>query len=278
MSWSERVKQSWQTFTRCAGPLYGWTTIFAVGMFVLVFTLMFFSFFPLLETIANNPYYWSDSFSTDYTDIALTLDLIRSSFGATVLMYIVGIIGSSLFFAGMSNLVKKAYEGKAGFSDFKIQGFGKIVALQLLYFVFAIVVAVIVTLLVLIFFGSETSTANAFIRIVYLLISIVGLFLSPWLGTLMYYLALHNDIPFGQAFSMSWKLFRSNMGKFWGLIGFFFLIFIAIIILLIILPLLGVIASFVIAPFNIAATITWILSIEEENKPFIPVEIPADPI
>lgn len=297
MTWTERVKLAWKTFTRAALPLYGWTLI-SIGAIVVLGYAMFMgslnrfsgafplasgrSFpptmpipgmpvpgIPTMPGIPPNGHFGSSQspfglnggpFSNPFTILAIVGSLV----GIFFLIFIVACLFGSLFSAGQFNLTAKAYREKVRFEDFRFSGFLRIFGWQVFLFLIYLIVFVI-GLLATIALGHSTIAIRAFFIICGLFFIVIQIYTVPWMATSVYYILAHREQRFKVALRGSWQFFRRHMGALWGYIGTVILIQIALLVLFMISTGLGYLATFAVNPFLVVLAIVWVLSLEDDE-------------
>ncbi len=265
MSWSDRIKLSWNTFTRSAGPLYAWTLIFGAGATVVIFLMIFGTFLSIpdkLQTLENLEYGVPGYALDSATEL---WNYFSPFFTLFILICIFTIIATAIFMTGSFHIIRKGYQDKAAFLDFKLSGFGRLLLLQLIYFGIFLLLSVFWGVIALII--TSSASLITFTILYFIIFLVLYIFLAPWLSILSFYIVHHSEWAFGETLSISWRFFRRNMGTLWGMLGFLALINLGILVLQEISVFLGGIASLLAAPFITVTIGTWVLSLEEPEPP-----------
>lgn len=287
MTWSERIKLAWRTFTREALPLYAWSLIFAGVGFILAVAIVWgilsqehwsfpqaFSEFyspgmpipgvpPLQEiTPYSSPF---GSFNGSMNEISSLLTAIGTIAGTLIFLMIIVWLLTSAFCTGIFNLTARSYQQKANFKDFRMTGFFRCLGWQAFLFIIQLVFLGI-GLLGAFSLRFSQGALITFCIIYGLVLSGIVIFTLPWLASSLIYLLAHPEDRFRAALNGSWKFFRRHTGTLWGYIGTVLLIEIAFHVLNRISSDIATLASFVISPFIAVLAIVWVFSLEEDER------------
>lgn len=268
MGWTDRIKLCWQTFIRCAGPLYGWLLIFGFGGGIVSFLIALGVFLSAPEKIQL----WTD-LGRDISENAVTSfqslwTYLSPFFTLLFLLSALFLILTSIHMTGAYNIIRKGYREKTSFTDFSLKGFVRILLLMLIYFAVFLVLLAIYIVFALLF--SPGWHLLIFTVIYSLGILAFCVFLLPLLSILSFYLIHHTEWGFGETLGMCWKFFRQNMGNLWSMVGFLALIQVVILILGKYSDSLSAVLNLLVAPFIMTTMGTWVLSLEETAPPIPP--------
>lgn len=289
MTWFERIKLAWKTFTREALPLYAWSLISIGGVVVLLYAMfmglldqfrwafpqtnvgLFSSEMPPIPGIPPNggPFGPSqgpfNSNSGPLGNLSTSLAVAGSVVGILFLIFIVACLIGAAFSAGQFNLTAKAYREKVRFEDFRFSGFLRVLGWQVFLFL-SYLIFFIIGLIGAFALSHSKGAVTAFLIVYGLCFTVVQIFILPWLATSLYYLLAHREQRFWAALRSSWRFFRRHMGSLWGYIGTVILIQIALLVLIKISAGLGYLASLAVGPFIVVLAIVWVLSLEEDER------------
>lgn len=283
MRWSDRMKQTLETFKRVALPLYLWYFIFALAGFVVAIAGLIPFLTPMIHSKGNfsgpfinpnPPMPPGRSFSSGSSpfshNLAPFLNQAPYLFLIFVIILILAWIATSAFMTGMFNLTRKGFYEKVSFRDFRFLGIPRALGWY-----------GILTLVSVLLMGAGIIGALALRRMTYILpllaglyvlaLIVLGIFFAPWLSTSAFYMLNHRELSFGRSLSESWNFYRRNLGSLWLL----FITLIGVQILISIInqasrP-LGFLVMLIAGPFTAILPIVWVLSLEEEENPSAPL-------
>jgi hypothetical protein len=288
VSWTDRMKQTFDTFKRMAFPLYIGYLLFMITT-ALVFIL---SLLPVGIGLVQSGLYYSDfsglsgipgmpglpgspsvpvppggsyGAGAHGDAVSLLLSLGAKFIFSFFIMTALTLLVTAAFWTGLFHLTRKAYTDKAQFKDYSFKGFSRVLgwfgALTLILLIFVIIGIVITISLSRSYYG-----VHAFLVIYLLVLAAVAIFLAPWLSTGVFYILNHREFSLGRAFQESWQFYRRHMGSFWGC----FLTALAIEILIAIFTKnssgLSALLSFVVTPFISILPIVWVFTHEDGER------------
>lgn len=288
VSWTDRMKQTFNTFKRMAFPLYIGYLLFMITT-ALVFIL---SLLPVGIGLVQSGLYYSDfsglsgipgmpglpgspsvpvppggsyGAGAHGDAVSLLLSLGAKFIFSFFIMTALTLLVTAAFWTGLFHLTRKAYTDKAQFKDYSFKGFSRVLgwfgALTLILLIFVIIGIVITISLSRSYYG-----VHAFLVIYLLVLAAVAIFLAPWLSTGVFYILNHREFSLGRAFQESWQFYRRHMGSFWGC----FLTALAIEILIAIFTKnssgLSALLSFVVTPFISILPIVWVFTHEDGER------------
>ena len=260
MTWSERLKSTFDLFKNIALPLYLWYLIYLVlfGIIMIIFSRL-----PPVESFMQSLEY------LDYNDLFLGDDLLKNLPLFAVLsafLAVIGLLITSLLYTGIYHLTVKGFKGQAAFRDFKLTDAKRMIgwnSLVLLLFLTGISVGI----LFFAFIGVFSDTVSYAIAIIFpIFMLLFSIFLIPWVLSGGYYILAYRELPFGKAFAHSWKFFRQNMGTLWGAVLTMFFINIVIVLMQEVLSTIGDLISFIATPFFSLIPIVWTLTLISEQE------------
>ncbi|KLU60233.1 hypothetical protein CEB3_c36640 [Peptococcaceae bacterium CEB3] len=308
MRWSERLKLTWQTFLQEAPALYLWFLLYilatAVVIILFVFSLVHNApldipsgAFPHRAPMFPGPYaplpggnlpgnfaYGGPvpfgpfglfgaglPFLRDPTLMASYLGRLAWPFAGLV---IISLLMSASLTAGTYHLTRKALEGlKPSFRDFKLQGTWRVIGWYILLFLAQLLVLALAVLVSLLFYRIKVLLA-IFLVVYFIALAALVIYLVPWLATAKIYLLAHRDQGFGHTLRASFTFFRRHMAVLWGYIGTALLILVVLLLLNRISPLLNILVSLAVTPFNMILPMVWVLSLLKEEAGGSPTSYP----
>lgn len=299
MRWSERLKLTWQTFLREAPALYLWFLIYilvmAVVTVIFVFSLIYsspvgipssaFLHRPPVSPVPYAPFPGGNlggnfAYGTPIAPIpfsifggrlpllhnpTLLLPYLGHIAWAILGLMLITFVASAGLTAGVYHLTWKALKGeKPSFRDFKFNGTLRIIGWFCLILLAQLVVIAVAVLGSLLFHSIKILLA-IFLVVYVIAMAALAIYLVPWLASGQVYLLAQREQRFWQAFRSSFTFFRRHMGILWGYIGTTLLILIGLFIVNRISPILYLLASLAVAPFNMMLPMVWVLSLLEEE-------------
>ncbi|CAA7600662.1 Hypothetical protein DEACI_1315 [Acididesulfobacillus acetoxydans] len=309
MRWSERLKLTWQTFLRGAPALYLWFLIYVLLMAVVIVIFVFSLFHQAPTAIPSSaflhrapmfpgPYapFPGGSLHGNFTyggpmpfgpfgpfgaglpflqDPALVRPFLGRLAWSLLGLIIISLFTSAGFTAGTYQLTHKAFKGeRPSFRDFRLRGTWRILGWNILLFLAQLIVAAIAVLGALLF--HRIKILLALFLVVYLIaLAALVIYLIPWLGTAKVYLLARREHSFWHTLRESFTFFRRHMAALWGYIGTALLILVVLLVLNRILPLLDVLVSLAITPFNMVLPMIWVLSLLKEEAGGSPADYGA---
>ncbi len=260
MTWSERLKSTFNLFKNIALPLYLWYLIYLV-LFGIIMIL--FSRLPPVESFMQSLEY------LDYNNLYLGDDLLKSLPLFAILFAFLSIIGlliTSLLYTGIYHLTVKGFKGQAAFRDFNLTDAKRMISwnsLVLLLFLGGISVGILLFAFLGVF---SDNVSYAFAIIFPIFILLFSIFLIPWVLSGGYYILAYRELPFGKACAHSWRFFRQNMGTLWGAVLTMFFINIFIVLIQEASSTIGSLISFIATPFFSLIPIVWTLTLISEQE------------
>lgn len=259
MTWSERLKSTFNIFKKITLPLYIFYLIYLVlfGIIMIIFSLLppVESFMQSLDYLEYDNLFLEDDFLKD-----LPLFAVFFAFLA-----VIGLIMTSLLYTGIYHLTVKGFTSQAYSRDFKLTDAKKMIgwnSIVLLLFLATISVGI----LVFAFLGVFNDTvSHAFAIIFPICMLLVSIFMIPWILSGGYYILAYRDLSFGKAFVYSWRFFRQNMGTLWAAVLIMFLINIFIVLIQDVSSTIGGLVSFIATPFFSLIPIVWTLTLIREQ-------------
>jgi len=284
MSWSERIKLTFNTFKRIALPLYLWYLIFSLAaglLALLIFLLsagqMLIKYFESMDHFNFTPKnyaftqmaYNSNSSLYPFNNLFL-INYLPVLLIVFFLLCVIGFVAASVLYTGTYHLTVKGLQGKASFRDFKISSCLRMMGWYIFVFLFYLLFTVIGLGLFWVLDNVFKFAVGIYLTVSVGILILGSIFILPWLLCGGYYVLAQRKLSFGKAIRNSWSFFRRNMGTLWGAVFAVLLMNIAISLIRSEISTLigGWILSFLIAPFTSLIPIVWTITLMNEGEEF----------
>ena len=266
MTWTERLRSTFNLFKNIAFPLYVWYLIYLAlfSIMMIVFSLLppVERFMQFIHDIEQMGIYNSDQVIPG-DDLLQHLPSLMMLF---VFIVGLGLIMTSFLYTGVYHLVVKGFNGRVFLRDFSLTDAKRMIGWNSFILLMFVGLFGLGVLMFALFSMINETMSFAFTLLFSILLAVISVFLIPWVLTGGYYILAYRELPFIIAFRQSWQFFRKNMFTLWGAALAMFIINIFIVLIQEISSNIGGLLSFIATPFFTLIPIVWTLTLISEQE------------